>query len=235
MTIKELIPTLEGANSVRELLVDEVKAAYRGETSVEERELIRIDLRQIAKDRKFLKDFDSAFSAFKKTVDREEKALLEQEKQDRREAWAAENKIDLYDNPYPHLQSRMYIINPDGVFLGSERICTRPVLVFGKMKNMETDEEAICIAYLSHGKWLKQVVKREVLFSASQVIKLSAYGLNVHSANAREFIKFLDVFMEENQAALEPNLSVSRLGWLPDGRFSPYDEDVVRCLVSSGN
>ena len=226
-TFEELIPSLESAGSVRELLADEVKAAYREEASAEERELIRIDLRRIAKDRKFLKDFDSAFSAFKKTVDREEKALLEQEKQDRREAWAAENKIDLYDNPYPQLQSRVYIINSDGVFLGSERICTQPVLVFGKMKNVETDEEAVCIAYLSHGKWLKQVVKREVLFSSSQVVKLAAYGLSVHSANARDFIKFLDVFMEENQLALLPKLSVSRLGWLPDLRFSPYDKDIV--------
>ena len=227
MTMQEIIPTLEDAGSVRELLTDEVKAAYREETSAEERELIRIDLRRIAKDKKFLKDFDSAFSAFKKTVDQEEKALLEQEKQDRREAWAAENKIDLYDNPYPYLHSRVYVINHGGVFLGNEQICTQPVLVFGKMKNVETDEEAICVAYLSHGKWLTQIAKREVLFSSSQIIKLSAYGLNVHSENARRFVKFLDAFMEENQLALVPKMSISRLGWLPDGRFSPYDEDIV--------
>ena len=228
-TFQELCPTLEGASDVRSLLTDAVKAAYREEPSESERAMIEAELRQIARAGRFTKDFDKAFSSFRKEIVREEKALLAQERKEQREAWAAENKIDLaaLGNPYPALRSYVYSITPEGIFLGSERICTQPILVFGKMKNVETDEEAICIAYFSSGIWQERVIKREILFNASKVIRLAAHGLNVHSANARDFIRFLDVFMEDNRLALLPKLSASRLGWLPGGRFFPYDRSIV--------
>lgn len=188
--------------------------------------MIYADLRTIASKARITKLFDAAFNAFKKSVEDQEKAAVAYEKEKQRAARATESSIDITENPYPHLRSYTYSINDEGVFLNGNQICTQPVLIFGKLRNTDSGEKSFCIAYHSGIEWLKRTVKREVLFNASKVIQLAAYGLSVHSANARDFVKFLDAFERDNPLALEPKMSVSRLGWFRGDRFSPYDPDI---------
>ena len=73
-----IFPGIKEARNVRELLTEEVKAAYQSETDAEERAMIAADLRGIARAGKFVKEFDDVFKAFKQSVDEAEQAILDQ-------------------------------------------------------------------------------------------------------------------------------------------------------------
>jgi Superfamily II helicase and inactivated derivatives len=215
-------------NDVRDLLTDEVRKAYR-ETDEECRALLCADLRKTARENRITKDFDTVFKAFEKSVRDEEKAAADRDMEEKRSARSAENKINFkcLKNPFPGLHSYTYAIDDNGVYLNGNRICSQPVLIFGKFQNIETSEESFCITYFGSGQWQRKTVKREILFNASKVIQMAAYGLSVHSANARDFVKFLDTFEQENPTAMSPKLSVSRLGWFGADRFAPYEASLV--------
>lgn len=225
MTYEELKEKLKEARNVRELLTEEAEAAYRAETDPKQRVLIRADLLEIAKNGRFGGEFKKVFSVFEKTVTEEEKTARSQARAEQRTARAAENKIrfEVLENPHPAMRSFTYEINDDGVFLGNDRVCTQPVLIFGKFRNIESGEDSLCLTYHDGHCWREVIEKREVLFSPAKIIRLAAYGLSVHGENAKKFIRFLDTFEQENSLFLEPKLSFSHLGWLDRNRFAPYD------------
>lgn len=76
--------SLEKASIVREILSDEVKAAYRAETDSVARAELAADLRAQAKQARAVREFDSVFSSFKRSVDEEERAILAQAKEEQR-------------------------------------------------------------------------------------------------------------------------------------------------------
>lgn len=225
MNYEELKATLAEAKNVRELLTEEVEAAYRAENDQKRRAIIRADLIEIAKGGRFSGEFKKVFSAFEKEVTKAENAARIQERAEQRAAWAAENKINFeaLENPYPNMRSFAYEINDDGIFLDGSQVCTQPVLIFGKFRNVESGEDSLCLTYYDGRIWRELTEKREVLFSPSKIIHLAAHGLSVHGENVKRFIRFLDVFEQENSYFLEPKLSFSRLGWFDGNRFAPYD------------
>ena len=224
-TFKELLEKLKDAKTVRELLTEEVKAAYLMEGNREQRALMEADLLGIARRGKYPQDFKSVFGAFKKDLEAKEKAL----RTEWRAAHAQRNNInfDDLDNPYPELCSYTYDINDDGVFLEGEQICTQPVMIFESSKNIESKEVYFYITFWDGRSWRTLSEKRETLFSPAKIISLASYGLSVHGENAKKFIKFLDVFESENRERLAPKLSFSRLGWFGKNQFAPYEPDMV--------
>lgn len=70
--IHKVLPSIKSAKNVRELLTEEAKELYRAEQSGEARALIAADLREIAKQGKFSKEFDSVFKAFQAAVEKDE-------------------------------------------------------------------------------------------------------------------------------------------------------------------
>lgn len=224
-TFEELLEKLKDAKTVRELLTDEIKAIYLMEENREQRALMESDLREIAKKGKFIQDFKSVFVAFKRDLEAKEKVLREEW----RAAHAERNNIDfdVLDNPYPGLRSFTYDINDDGVFLEGEQICTQPVMIFGKFKNIESGEISLCIAFHDGQNWQTLAEKREILSSVAKITSLSAYDLSVNSENAKRFMRFLDTFESENRYYLAPRISFSRLGWLGKNQFAPYEPEMV--------
>lgn len=112
--------------------------------------------------------------------------------------------------------------------MGAEvEVITHPLMPVKRVTNIETLEEKLEIAY-SRGKdpWKSITVSREQLASAQKIIGLSRQGVAVNSENAKEVVKYMGTIESLNYDDLPRQNSVSHMGWLADGRFMPYVDDV---------
>ena len=142
------------------------------------------------------------------------------------------NNYTDFNCPYidSDLSSGNWIANNEGVktfsFWGEVTACYHPILPIKRLKNLETGEEQIEIAYKRNGYWQKKTVLKTVITSASQIIKLSAFGVAVTSENAKNLVKYLSDIENLNDEAIFLQKSTSKLGWM-EGGFIPYDEEIV--------
>ena len=112
--------------------------------------------------------------------------------------------------------------------LGAEvEVISHPLMPIRRVTNIETFEEKLEIAYC-RGKdpWKSLTVSREKLASAQKIIGLAAQGVAVNSENAKEVVKYLGTLESLNYDNLPRQNSVSHMGWLQDGQFMPYVDDV---------
>ena len=226
----EILDSVKSAPTIRELMNDEVEG-YLWENGRDAIAISRAesDLREIAKQGRFLKNFESEIRAIKSEIRRSIRESDEAVKNLQREKNDSEDKIkfDYLDNPCPALRSFSYSVRDNGIFRGDEQICTQPILVSGKYVDIESGESFLTLTYHDGYEWHTVTEKREVLFSATRLVQLAAFGLSVHTANAAAIIRFLDCFEAENRLALIPRKSYSRLGWLGNGAFAPFTPDLV--------
>lgn len=110
---------------------------------------------------------------------------------------------------------------------GSEYACTHPIAPVKRLVNIDTGEEKLTILYERSGN-LRQITrpKRE-LFDAAKILDLSAVGVAVTSQTAKTLSRYLCEIEDANYDEIPQQDSIGRLGWLPDGRFSPYVKDVA--------
>ena len=135
------------------------------------------------------------------------------------------------------LQCGKYICDEDGVKyygrMGEEiDVCSHPLVPVKRIVNVDTNEEKLQLAYcrvVSGRKiqWRKLIAGRETLASAQRIIGLARNGIAVNSENAKEVVKYLSELESLNYSALETQKSAGHMGWLPDGKFAPYAEDIV--------
>ena len=83
------------------------------------------------------------------------------------------------------------------------------------------------IAWRNAGKaWRSERVPRKVMCKANELVNLADSGLEVHSENARQLVKFFSDLEAKNEDVLEERRSSGKLGWHEGGKFLPYDEDI---------
>lgn len=117
------------------------------------------------------------------------------------------------------------------------RVISHPILPVKRIVDIESNSQNLMIAYcrLMYGEngaalkanWKQMIVPREVLCSAQKVLTLSRNGIGVNSENAKEVVKYLADLEDANYPVMETQLSCSHMGWLPDGQFAPFCENVV--------
>lgn len=141
-----------------------------------------------------------------------------------------------YDTNFPdqpiQLKSGKYMCDEFGIAYVNEMgaeidVLSHPLMPVKRVTNIESYEEKLEIAYC-RGKdpWKNITVSREMLASAQKIIGLARQGIAVNSENAKEVIKYLNVVESENYDELPKQNSVGHMGWLSDGRFLPYVEDI---------
>lgn len=94
------------------------------------------------------------------------------------------------------------------------------------MKNLETGEEQIKIAYKRNGRWDEIIVPKTMVTSASKIVALSGRGISVTSENAKLLVRFLSDVENMNDSHIKVQYSTSKLGWIKD-QFIPYDTEIV--------
>ncbi|MCU6762276.1 Superfamily II helicase and inactivated derivatives [uncultured Roseburia sp.] len=142
--------------------------------------------------------------------------------------------IDNYTNftgPYDRMFCGAWVADDSGVFAQNSggldaTACYHPILPVERLKNMETGEEQIKIAYKRNGRWSEIVVPKIMVTSANRIVALSGRGIAVTSENAKLLVKYLADVENFNDDYIDVQYSTSKLGW-HGTEFIPYDTEIV--------
>ncbi len=104
--------------------------------------------------------------------------------------------------------------------------CSHPLLPMEILKNVDTSEEKITLAYFKSAVWQTITVDRSVCANTNRIVDaLSQYGIEVTSDNAKNLVRYISDCVGYNPAVLDPKKSINRLGWSA-GAFIPYETDI---------
>lgn len=142
--------------------------------------------------------------------------------------------LDNYTNftgDYDRMACGGWIANDDGIYAqnsgGLEEVaCYHPILPVERLKNLETGEEQIKLAYKRNGRWGEIIVPKTMITSANKIVALSGRGISVTSENAKLLVKYLSDVENMNDDYIAVQYSTSKLGWIGED-FIPYDRDIV--------
>ena len=168
--------------------------------------------------------FDAMVRAYKR-------AEREMRKRDRDRSVASLENWTNFIGPYDNMFCGSWIAREDGIFaqnMGTvEQIaCYHPILPVERLKNLETGEEQIKLAYKRNGRWEEIVVPKTLITSANKIVALSGRGVAVTSENARLLVRFLSDVENLNSNDIAVQYSSSKLGWVK-GDFLPYDTEII--------
>lgn len=136
-----------------------------------------------------------------------------------------------FDGPYDRMYCGSWIASDDGIYsqnTGTADIlaCRHPILPIERLKNLETDNEKMKLAYKRNGRWFEKIVSKDILSSANKIISLYQCGISVTSENARCLVKYLQDIEDLNDDHINIQYSTTKLGWIKNG-FVPYDDEVI--------
>lgn len=168
--------------------------------------------------------FDEMVKAYKRV----EKEMKRKERE--RAVTSLENWTN-FDGPYDNMFCGSWIAREDGIFaqnMGTvEQIaCYHPILPVERLKNLETGEEQIRIAYKRNNHWEEIIVPKTMITSSNKIVALSGRGIAVTSENAKMLVRYLSDVENLNNDSITVQYSSSKLGWIKND-FLPYDTDII--------
>lgn len=182
-----------------------------------------------AEELKVKSQFNSLLRAYKKV----DKVTREDEKKRKKESISLVENWTNFKGPYDQMQCRSWSASDDGIYTYNSTTgamdalaCYHPILPIERMKNLETGEEQIKLAYKRNGHWSEIIVPKVMVTSASKIVSLSARGVAVTSENAKLLVKYLADVENANDDYINVQFSSSKLGWIGGG-FLPYDTDII--------
>lgn len=104
--------------------------------------------------------------------------------------------------------------------------CSHPILPIEILKNVDTSQERITLAYFKSAVWQQITVDRAVCANSNKIVDaLSQFGIEVTSDNAKNMVRYISDCVGLNPATLNPKKAINRLGWVGSA-FTPYAEDI---------
>ncbi len=138
-----------------------------------------------------------------------------------------------FSGPYDNMQCKNWIASEQGICLMNPQTghmdflaCYHPILPIERLKNLETGEEQVKLAYKRNRKWTEIIVPKTMITSANKIVALSGKGIAVTSENAKYLVRYLADVENENEESINIQYSSSKLGWVGNG-FMPYDTEIV--------
>ncbi|MEG1470496.1 MAG: DUF927 domain-containing protein [Anaerovoracaceae bacterium] len=136
-----------------------------------------------------------------------------------------------FKGPYDNMQCGTWIATEGGIYMqnqGTTEVlaCYHPILPIERLKNLETGDEQLKLAYKRNGKWEEIIVPKDLIATANKITSLSKRGISVTSENAKFLVRYLSDVENYNDSSINVQYSSSKLGWIKDG-FIPYDKDIV--------
>ncbi|GLB30111.1 hypothetical protein LAD12857_20340 [Lacrimispora amygdalina] len=173
-------------------------------------------------------EFREMVSAYKKV----EKEMKRQEREKIKAPCYLENWTN-FSGPYDNMQCKEWLATETGICLRNPSTgytdilaCYHPILPIERLKNLETGEEQIKLAYKRNGRWEEIIVPKTMVTSANKIVSLSGRGIAVTSENAKYLVRYLADVENANEEHIAVQYSTSKLGWIRGG-FLPYDTDIV--------
>ena len=131
------------------------------------------------------------------------------------------------------LKCGRYVCDEYGVMytgrMGEEvQVCSHPVMPVQRIINMDTGEEKLQLAFMrGRSVWKTLIASKDTTASSQRIISLAKNGIAVTSENSKEMVKYLSDLESMNYTELPSQNSTGHMGWLPDGSFAPFCNDVV--------
>ena len=137
-----------------------------------------------------------------------------------------------FDDQEIELFSGEYLCNELGVsvldrFGFEQNICRHPIMPVQRLCNADNGEERLKIAYKKGKAWRSIIVEKSVIASSNKILDLAAHGILVNSENAKALSTYLLEIENLNFETIPEQKSIGRLGWVGEGQFSPYVEELV--------
>lgn len=142
------------------------------------------------------------------------KMVTAYKKMERQLQQAARNKpvssLDNWTNfsgPYDNMFCGSWIAREDGIYVqntGTMDVvaCYHPILPIERLKNLETGEEQLKIAFKRNGRWEEIIVPKTLVTSANKIVALSGRGIAVTSENARLLVRYLSDVENANSESI---------------------------------
>ncbi len=167
--------------------------------------------------------FDNLVKAYKH-VDR-------QTKQKKKQEIAGMSNYTDFEGPYEPMFCGSWIATESGIYgqnmsTVEQLACYHPILPIERLKNLETGEEQIKLAYKRNGRWEEIIVPKTMVTSAGKIVGLSGRGIAVTSENAKLLVKYLSDVENRNTGQITVQYSSSKLGWIKK-EFLPYDTEIT--------
>lgn len=182
-----------------------------------------LSCRDKAKELGVAKNFDDLVSAYRKV----EKSMQKQTvTRSLLENWTN------FTGTYENMKCGAWIASDEGIrtfnkdYTNEVIVCYHPILPIMRMKNLETGEEQLRIAFRRNRSWKEITVPKDIVSSANKIVALSKLGVSVTSENAKLLVKYLSDVENMNENEIPVQMSSSKLGWIGNG-FIPYDKDIV--------
>ncbi len=138
-----------------------------------------------------------------------------------------------FSGPYDNMKCKSWIASDSGIYQYNPNpaapdllACYHPVLPIERLKNLETGEEQIKLAYKRSGRWEEIIVPKTLITSANKIVALSARGVAVTSENAKHLVRYLSDVENLNDENIQVQYSTGKLGWIKN-TFVPYDTDIL--------
>ena len=208
----------------KEILAEEVFLEIFEQEDVIRRAQMLLSFQDRAKELGVKGQFDTMVKAFEKA----EKAAEQKQKKNQTllENWTN------FTGKYAAMKCGSWSAADDGIrtfnkdYSNDVMVCYHPIMPIGRLKNLETGEEQIKLAYKRNHAWREITVPKDMISSANKIVNLSKLGVSVTSENARLLVKYLSDVENLNDDEIPVQKSSSKLGWIGDG-FIPYDSDVI--------
>ena len=114
------------------------------------------------------------------------------EEKPRKQATQSVENWTNFGPPYPKMKCRSWIATQDGIYQQTTTpfspdilACYHPILPIERLKNIETGDEQIKLAFKRSGRWEEVIVAKTTITSAAKIVSLSAKGVAVTSENAK--------------------------------------------------
>lgn len=162
------------------------------------------------------------------------KSYNEYKKQMRLTMKASDDKLHPSDFPNQpiELECGGWICDADGVRMedfqyGTQVACCHPIMPIERLVNIDTQEEKIKLAFCKSKRWRTVTVGKDIIAVSSKIPQLASLGVAVTSENAKTLVKYLCDIENINLETIPEHESVGRLGYVDEGRFSPYVDGLI--------
>ena len=170
----------------------------------------------------------------KSEFDRIVNAYEQKEKQSgQKDVTTLEHWTNFTGGGYDRMRCAQWIATDDGVRLynnssGTQDVvaCRHPIMPIKRLRNLQTDEEQVTIAFKRNNKWSELTVPKTTITQASKICGLSAKSILVTSESAKYLVRYLADIEADNENEIPLLLSSSKLGWIGSS-FLPYDTDIL--------
>ena len=126
------------------------------------------------------------------------------------------------------LQGVRRVVEKNGAFI--EEVATwQPVVISNLFYNQELNTYRVQLAFKEHefSPTRTITVNKSTIANTSNITALADYGISITNQSAPLLVKYLNDLERLNVDIIPRNSAISRVGWVGDKRFVPYNSDIM--------